>query len=171
MLALIIVYYNNSIFRYNKWNLIRWFETALTAASCYGHTEIVKLLLEQEGIDVNAKAAFLFDSEFISFILDFKEMFGIHSNYWKQLWFLQLWMVTLKLSNCFLNIKELISTLFLLFIIIWSFIKVFGFCSNCLWLLSKLQCREDTQTLFGCSKIRCHIWNMIFNWNKFLFLI
>ena len=37
-------------------------------ASARGHTEIVKILLEQEGIDVNAKNVYLFILKFISII-------------------------------------------------------------------------------------------------------
>ena len=37
-------------------------------ASVYGHTEIVKILLEQEGIDINAKAINLYYLLFISII-------------------------------------------------------------------------------------------------------
>ena len=37
----------------NIWKLFKLFDTALILASYYGHTEIVKLLLEQEGIYID----------------------------------------------------------------------------------------------------------------------
>ena len=46
-------------------------------ASKKGSTEIVKLLLEQKGIDVNAKNIYLFCLELISTIFNFKFKFGI----------------------------------------------------------------------------------------------
>ena len=54
--------------------------TALMLASNFGNTEIVKLLLEQEGIDINAKNAFMFYSWFISKNCNFKIIFDIFSN-------------------------------------------------------------------------------------------
>ena len=45
------VYFNNFLFQNNIWNFIKLFETALIWASFNGHTEIVKILVEQEGID------------------------------------------------------------------------------------------------------------------------
>ena len=53
-------------------------------ASQDGHTEVVKLLIEQEGIDINEKNIWLFWSMFISIILDFKIIFGKYSNYYGQ---------------------------------------------------------------------------------------
>ena len=53
-------------------------------ASEGGHTEIVKMLLEKEGVDINAIGVYLFLSSLISIILDFKLTFGISSNYLKQ---------------------------------------------------------------------------------------
>ena len=50
-------------------------------ASYNGYTEIVKILVEQEGIDINAKAINLYYLIFISIILYFKIIFGNSSNY------------------------------------------------------------------------------------------
>ena len=49
------VYFNNFGFQNNIWSFFKLFETALILAYEYGHTEIVKILVEQEGIDINAK--------------------------------------------------------------------------------------------------------------------
>ena len=38
------------------------FNTALIFASRYGHIEIVKFLVEQEGIDINAKNTYYFNN-------------------------------------------------------------------------------------------------------------
>ena len=46
-------------------------------ASANGYTEIVKILLEQNGIDINAKAVYLISSQFDSIIQCFKTMLGI----------------------------------------------------------------------------------------------
>ena len=51
-------------------------------ASAKGHTEIVKILLEQEGIDINAKGILLFLLIFISIIWDFKIIYRNSSNYY-----------------------------------------------------------------------------------------
>ena len=48
------------------WKLLKLFETALILASMKGHTEIVKILVEQEGIDINAKDIYLLYLMFIS---------------------------------------------------------------------------------------------------------
>ena len=54
-------------------------------ASNNGHTEIVKILLDQEGIDIGAKNNIkLFLSIFILIILYFKIIFGNYSNYYGQ---------------------------------------------------------------------------------------
>ena len=50
------------------WNFFKLFNTALIWASKNGHTEIVKILLEQKGIDINAKDIYLFLSKFASII-------------------------------------------------------------------------------------------------------
>ena len=47
------------MFQNNSWNFIKLFMTALMWASEEGHTEIVKILIEQNGIDINAKTVFL----------------------------------------------------------------------------------------------------------------
>ena len=46
-------------------------------ASEIGQTEIVKMLLEQDGIEINAKNIYLFSSMFQSIIRCFKIMIGI----------------------------------------------------------------------------------------------
>lgn len=44
------------------WNLILTFNrTALIFAALKGHTEVVRLLLEQENIDINLKSIFFFN--------------------------------------------------------------------------------------------------------------
>ena len=53
-------------------------------ASKNGYTEIVKILLEKEGIDINAKDILLFLSRLISILLYFKIMIGNFSNYYGQ---------------------------------------------------------------------------------------
>ena len=50
-------------------------------ASERGLTETVKLLVKQEGIDINAKDTLLFLSIFILNILHFKITYGNSSNY------------------------------------------------------------------------------------------
>ena len=50
-----IVYFNNIMFQNNIWNFFKLFWTALVIASENGHTEIVKILFEQEGFDINAE--------------------------------------------------------------------------------------------------------------------
>ena len=68
-------------------------------ASENGFTNIVKILVEQEGIDINAKNVLLFLSKFISIISYFKIIFGNLSNYTKQHLCLHLKEVTQKLSK------------------------------------------------------------------------
>ena len=56
-------------------------------ASNNGHSEIVKILVKQEGIDINAKDIKLILSKFISIIWYFKAAFGNFSNYYgRHLW-------------------------------------------------------------------------------------
>ena len=43
------------MFQNNDWNLIKLLWNALMIASGNGRTEIVKILLEQNGIEINAK--------------------------------------------------------------------------------------------------------------------
>ena len=69
------------MFQNNKWKLYKLLFTSLIFASLNGHTEIVKMLLEQEGIDINAQDTKLFLSKFILIILYFKVIIGICSNY------------------------------------------------------------------------------------------
>ena len=56
------IYFNDLIFQNNIWNFFKLFWTALIWASYYGHTEIVKILVEQEGIDINAKDIVYFNN-------------------------------------------------------------------------------------------------------------
>ena len=49
------VYSNYLIFQNNVWSFFNIFKTALMNASENDNTEIVKILVEQEGIDINAK--------------------------------------------------------------------------------------------------------------------
>ena len=51
--------------------------TALMMASMNGHTEIVKIFLEQKGIEINAKDAYLISSKFQSIIRYFEIIIGI----------------------------------------------------------------------------------------------
>ena len=53
-------------------------------ASENGRTDVVKLLLKQNGIDINAKTVFLFSLDFISMIRNFKVIFGTYFTYLKQ---------------------------------------------------------------------------------------
>ena len=46
-------------------------------ASSKGHTEIVKILLEQNGIDINAKAVYLISAKFDSIVRNFTILIGI----------------------------------------------------------------------------------------------
>ena len=80
-------------------------------ASQNGHTEIVKILVKQEGIDINSKDIQLFLSIFILIIFYFKTIFRNSSNYTEQYLFMQPCLVTQKSSKYFLNKKELISML------------------------------------------------------------
>ena len=43
------------IFENDIWKFIKLLYTALMIASVNGHSEIVKILVEKEGIDINAK--------------------------------------------------------------------------------------------------------------------
>ena len=46
-----------------------------------GCTEIIKMLLEQKEIEINAKDVYLFLSKFYSIIQNFKVILGLSSNY------------------------------------------------------------------------------------------
>ena len=67
-----------------------------TYASEKGYKEIVKILPEQKGIDINAKSVLLFLLIYIFIILDFKKIFGISSKYLQQQFYMQWWIVTQK---------------------------------------------------------------------------
>ena len=54
-------------------------------ASIKGRTETVKILLEQEGININAKSVSLFLPKFISIIRYLRIIFGNYSKYYKHL--------------------------------------------------------------------------------------
>ena len=54
------VCFNNLIFQNNIWNFFKLFETVLMWASENGHAKNVKILVGQEGIDINAKAKVFF---------------------------------------------------------------------------------------------------------------
>ena len=43
------------MFENNIWNFFKLFNTVLIYASMKGYTEIVRILVEQEGIDINVK--------------------------------------------------------------------------------------------------------------------
>ena len=59
---LVGVYFNNLVFQNNIRDFFKLFETALIWASQNGHTEIVKILVKQEGIDINAKNEIYFNN-------------------------------------------------------------------------------------------------------------
>ena len=54
-MIIIHIYYNYLIFQNNIWNCFKLLCKALIVASSKCYTKIVKLLLEQEGIDINAQ--------------------------------------------------------------------------------------------------------------------
>ena len=58
----------NLIFQNHIWSFLKLFWTALIFASFYDNAEIVHLLVEQEGIDINAKDVLLLLSMFISIV-------------------------------------------------------------------------------------------------------
>ena len=62
------IYFYYLVFENNNQNLFKLFHTALMLVSDIGHTEIVKILVEQEGIDINTKDIKLFLSKFILII-------------------------------------------------------------------------------------------------------
>ena len=83
-IVFIKIYFNNLKIQNYIWNLFKLFDTALIWASEKGNTEIVKMLVEQDGIDINAKNIYFFLSKFISIILDFKIIIRNSSNYYIQ---------------------------------------------------------------------------------------
>ena len=80
-------------------------------ASRYGHPEIVKMLLEQKGIEINVRNIYMLLLKFQSIIQCFKIIIGILPNYYGRRLCLHLVMITPRLSKCFLNKKELMSIL------------------------------------------------------------
>ena len=78
------IYINYLILRNNIWNFFKLLQTALMYASDYGCTETVKMLVEQEGIDINAKYIYLYLLLFISTISYFKKIIKNYSNYYLQ---------------------------------------------------------------------------------------
>ena len=66
------------MFQSNIWNLLKLFWTALNLAFTCNQKEIVKLLLEQERIDVNAKDICLFSFKFLSIFKCFKISRGVY---------------------------------------------------------------------------------------------
>ena len=77
------VYLSRLIFSNNIWDLFKLFETALLFATYKGCNEIVKLLLEQKGIDVNAKNVYLFYSKFFLIVSFPIIICGIYLKYLK----------------------------------------------------------------------------------------
>ena len=53
---------------FNIWNFIWLFRTELMYACENGHIDIVKLLLKQKEIEINAKSVSLYSSELIHFV-------------------------------------------------------------------------------------------------------
>ena len=72
------------MFQNHIWNFFKLLCTALMYASKNGHTEIVKIFIEQEGININAKDIYLYLSLFISFIFYLKIIFENYLNYYVQ---------------------------------------------------------------------------------------
>ena len=56
------VYFKNIIFQIYIWNFLKQSETALIWASYWGQNEMVKILVEQEGIDINARNSVYFNN-------------------------------------------------------------------------------------------------------------
>ena len=69
------------MFHSNLWNLPKKFKTALFWAIKNGYLEIVKLLIENEKIDINIKDIYLFYLEYIFMNWYFKIIFGIYYEY------------------------------------------------------------------------------------------
>ena len=70
------MFQNNNLCLFNIFK-----ERPLIIAIENGCVEIVKLLLEQKGIDINAKSIYLFHLEYISIILYFKIIISVYSTY------------------------------------------------------------------------------------------
>ena len=90
------------IIQNNIWRFFNLFLTALRYASDNGHIETVKILLEQEGIDINSKDVYLFLSIFIVIILYFKTIFGDYSNYYGRHLCKKKKKIIMKLQNYFI---------------------------------------------------------------------
>ena len=60
MIVLVNVYFTKLIFQTHKRKIFKLFNTALILATKNGNIEIVKLLIEREGIDINATDVLLF---------------------------------------------------------------------------------------------------------------
>ena len=99
------------MFFFEFWNLFRLFVTPLMFACSNGNYQIVKSLLDFDGIEINERDILLFYLMVISLVFRFKITFGIYLNYLEQHSCMHLKMVLPKLSNYFLNKKELMSTL------------------------------------------------------------
>ena len=56
------------MFQNHHWNLFILFDTALILASSRGHIEVVRLLVAQQEVDVNAQNEYLLHSMFIPII-------------------------------------------------------------------------------------------------------
>ena len=56
------------MFRSNIWNFFKLLWTALMAASGKGYFQVVELLLEQDGFDINDRDIYLFPLTFILII-------------------------------------------------------------------------------------------------------
>ena len=69
------------MFLNNIRNIFKSYETALQIATKNNLTEIVQLLIEKEGIDINVIDAYLFNLVFNFIISDFKTMFENYSKY------------------------------------------------------------------------------------------
>ena len=81
------------LFQNRVWNFFKLLWTAVIYASKEGHTEIVIMLVEHEGIDTNAKDIWLLLLEFIPIIWCFSIIFGNYANYYVYLLYEPLWMI------------------------------------------------------------------------------
>ena len=84
------------MFQNSIWKFFTLFNTALMNASYKGDTETVKILVKQEGIDINAQNIKKILSIFIFIILYFKIIIGNSLNYFIQHLFGHLKTVTQK---------------------------------------------------------------------------
>ena len=73
------------MFLLSNWRFPKSYKTALMLAVEYGHIDVVKLLLEKGGIDLDAKSVpSLFSKSFL-FLRSFNSVFGIYSFFIAQL--------------------------------------------------------------------------------------